>query len=434
MTYRRNTMAKHSHLTLSDRITIEACLKERMSFNRIAYELGKDPTTVSKEVKNHYIIRKSTLYKPCGVYSSCKHHGDICEVCKFKYGASCKRCDDCYKHCPDFVQICCPRLKKPPYVCNGCEKTRKCTYERHVYNAKHAQEEYEAVRSESRQGIALTEEELTRIDDFISPLVKQGQSIHHICVNNADEIMLDQRTIYKYIDANLLSVGNVDLPRKVRYRPRKKVMVRIDKKCHLGRTYEDFLTFMESNPDLPVVEMDSVLGAKGGKVMLTIFFRNCSVLLAYIRDCNNARSVKDIFNMLDERLGRETFQKLFPVILTDRGSEFSNPLSIECDEYGELRTRVFFCDPQRSNQKGGIEVAHELIRRVLPKGVSINSLTQKDITLMTNHINSYTRKKLGNQTAYNTFCFLYGEETAQALGMSPIPANEINLTPGLLKK
>ncbi len=327
-------MAKHAHLTLSDRITIEACLKERMTFSQIGYELGKDPTTIAKEVKGHFTTRQSSLYKPCARYSKCTHHGDICEKCMFKWGASCKKCNDCYKHCPDFLKESCPKLRKPPYVCNGCEKSRKCTFEKRIYNAKSAQEEYETIRSESRQGIALSVDELTRIDDFISPLVKQGQSIHHICVNNADEIMLDPRTIYKYIDANLLSVGNLDLPRKVRYRTRKKVHIRVDKKCHLDRTYEDFLAYIESNPDLPIVEMDSVLGNKGGKVLLTIFFRNCSVLLAYIRDCNNARSVKDIFNMLDETLGRDTFQKLFPVILTDRGSEFTNPYSIECDENG----------------------------------------------------------------------------------------------------
>lgn len=98
----------------------------------------------------------------------------------------------------------------------------RCKLERHLYSAKNAQEEYEAMRSESRQGISVSAEELHRIDQIVSPLIKQGQSIHMICVNHADEIMLDEKTIYNYIDAGLLSVRNIDLPRKVRYRKRPK--------------------------------------------------------------------------------------------------------------------------------------------------------------------------------------------------------------------
>ena len=141
-------------------------------------------------------------------------------------------------------------------------------------------------------------------------------------------------------------------------------------------------------------------GRKGGKVLLTLFFRNCNLMLAYIRDTNTARSVTEIIEELYEKLGRETFCRLFPVILTDRGSEFTDPVSLECDEWGEVRTRLFYCDPQRSDQKGGIEVTHEFIRRILPKGTSFNDLTQADISLMMSHINSYTRKKLNNRSAH----------------------------------
>ncbi len=118
--------------------------------------------------------------------------------------------------------------------------------------------------------------------------------------------------------------------------------------------------------DIAVVEMDSVEGRKGGRVLLTIYFRNCELMLAYIRDANTARSVSEVFNHIDTVLGREAFNTLFPIILTDRGSEFSNPISIECDKDGVIRTKLFYCDPQRSDQKGGCEVTHEMIRRVLP--------------------------------------------------------------------
>ena len=353
-----------------------------------------------------------------------------------KYSQNCRTCgEDCYKTCPDFEEKHCLHILKPPYVCNGCTERHGCKLQRHLYDAKHAQKEYEAVLSESRQGFAISEEELKRIDTIIAPLVKQGQSIHHICIENADDIMLDEKTIYNYIDAGLLSVGNIDLPRKVRYRVRKKKKpVRVDKQCHVGRTYDDFQEFIATNPDVAIVEMDSVEGRKGGKVFLTIYFRSCSLMLAFIREHNTARSVTEVINMLYELLGHEVFAALFPVILTDRGSEFTDPLSIEFNANGERRTQVFYCDPQRSDQKGGIEVTHEMIRRVLPKKTSFDDLTQDDVSLMMSHINSYKRKKLGNRSAYQLFSFLHDEGLLEKLGITLIPSKEINLTPLLLKK
>lgn len=428
-------MAKNIHLTLSDRIVIESSLRDGSSFKQIAQELGKDPSTISKEVRGHYKVVEKDTFNPCIHRRECKHYADLCNPCKFKWGKSCKQCTGCFTHCPDFEEKHCIKLQKPPYVCNGCKERNGCKLRRHLYDAKFAQTEYETVRSESRQGFATTPAELKRIDDVIAPLVKQGQSIHQICANNTDLIMLDERTIYNYIDAGLLSVGNLDLPRKVRYKARKKKKpLRVDKQCHLGRTYDDFLEYIAANPDIPVVEMDSVEGRKGGKVLLTLFFRNCNLMLAYIRDANTARSVTEIFQGLYESLGRETFCRLFPIILTDRGSEFTDPVSLECDEWGEVRTRVFYCDPQRPDQKGGAEVTHEFIRRILPKGTSFNDLTQDDISLMMSHINSYTRKKLNNRSAHQLFSFFYGENVLDVLNIRKVPANDINLTPRLLKK
>lgn len=430
-------MVKNTHLTLSDRIAIEVSLRERKSFSAIAEELGKDPTTISKEIRTHIKLKQAGGYNPCVIRKDCKHYGDLCHPCKFTYGKPCHSCyqTKCFEACPDFQQLQCSKLSKPPYVCNGCQQRISCKLERHLYEAKSAQKEYEATRSESRQGFAVTSAELDRIDRIISPLIKQGQSIYQICVNNADEIMLDERTIYNYVDAGLLSVGNIDLPRKVRYKARgKKPSVRVDKQCHLGRTYEDFLEYTAANPDTPVVEIDSVEGRKGGKVLMTVFFRNSNLMLAFLRDRNSARSVTEVFEWLYETLGHEQYCRLFPIILTDRGSEFTDPVSIECTKFGEIRSRVFYRDPQRSDQKGGCEVTHEFIRRVLPKGTSFDHLQQSDILRMMSHINSYTRKKLNNQSAHRLFSFFYGETILPSLGIQEIPANDINLTPRLLKK
>jgi IS30 family transposase len=435
---------KFTHLTLDDRISIQKALKEGKTFLEIATLIARDPTTISKEVKGHSLSLKtgtrSMCFNPCAHRRKCTKTyicGADCHVTHFlrHHQNYCSLCADCNENCPDFVEHKCVKLAKAPYVCNSCSHIKSCTLEKKMYDAKEAQKAYEKKRSESRQGIDLTPEELKRLDEVVSPLVKQGQSIHQICSNNADLIMVDERTIYNYIDAGLLSIGNLDLPRKVRYRKRKKKKtVRIDKKCHVGRTYEDFLAFMEEHPDYAVVEMDSVEGKRDStKVLLTLFFRNSTCMLAFLREANTARSVTETINNLYNLLGRERFCEMFQVILTDRGSEFTDPASLEFDKEGNRRTYVFYCDPQRSNQKGGIEVTHEFIRRIIPKGTSFKDLTQDKVQLMMNHINSYTRKKLNNRSAYQLFSFLYGDEIADKLKMEAIPANEIILKPELMK-
>lgn len=430
------TMPANSHLTFDERLTIETSLKDRMKFAEIARTLGKDPSTISKEIRSHTQLVKKDSYNPCVHRQSCRHYSDACPECLTEELRRCRACHHhCYLSCPDFQEETCGRLEKPPYVCNGCPDRSKCRLQRHLYSAKQAQKEYEVTRSESRRGVSVDPQELKRIDDIVAPLVRQGQSIHQICVSNADRIMMDEKTIYNYIDAGLLSVGNLDLPRKVRYRPRKrKKEIKVDKQCYVGRTYDDFTAYMAANPDTAVVQMDTVEGRKGGKVLLTLHFCSSSLMLAFLRDHNTARSITDIYNDLYDRLGHEWFTRLFPVILTDRGSEFTDPQAIEFNQEGKRRTRVFFCNPQSPWQKGCCEVNHELLRRIIPKGSSLDNMTQEDVSMMMNHINSYNRRKLNDRSAHQLFSFLHGEDVMHKLDITEIPADEIVLTPSLIKK
>ena len=202
----------------------------------------------------------------------------------------------------------------------------------------------------------------------------RGQSLHHICVNHADEVMLNERSLYNYVDNGLFSARNIDMPRVVRMgkRKRKKDQFKVDKKCRIGRTYQDFLKFMADNPGLPIVEMDSVEGIKGGKVLLTLHFTIPQLMFAFIRDANTSQSVINIFDHLYLMLQPESFCELFQVLLGDNGSEFSNPSAIEKDLQENQRTRVFYCDPQAPFQKGAAENNHALIRRIIPKGHSLD--------------------------------------------------------------
>lgn len=431
------TMANFKHFTLNDRIEIQQSLKEGLSFKAIAKNLNKDCTTISKEIKKHITLKKTGSYGRS--FNNCLHRFEckysyLCDNihCKTSY---CRFCSKCHTVCLDYIEESCVLLLKPPYVCNGCSNLQKCTLQKSFYYAENAQHDYVSLFQESHRGINIDENEIARLDKFISPLILKGQSIHHICSNNLDTIMRCEKTIYNYVGYSLFSARNLDLPRKVRYRPRKKSTdnFKVDKSCRNGRTYEDFLNFIKLNPDTPVVEMDSVEGAKGGKVLLTIHFTDSLFMLAYIREANTSQSVINIFNCLYLQLGPDVFKKLFPIILTDNGSEFSNPLAIEFDKDGNRRTQIFYCDPSAPYQKGAAENNHELIRRVIPKGVSLNPFFQDDINLMMNHINSYGRKKLNDKSPFSLFSFLHGVNTLKLLDSECIPPNDIILNPKLLK-
>ena len=431
-------------LTYEDRLEIASGLKEHQSFGAIGRNLGKDRTTIAKEVKRYSFDKKSGRpgypFNPCKLRKGCKRKC-ICENrCTHTSLYKCSLCAECYRHCKDFAEDVCTVKNKPPYVCNGCGEMSNCTLLKKLYDPADAHIRAEKSISEARTGILTDEATIARINAIITPLVKNGQSLHQIYLDHVDELMCSEKTLYNYVDAQLFDVRNIDLPRKVKYRPRyKKPEFKVDRGCRIGRSYQDFLKFMETEPETHIVQMDSVIGKVGGKCLLTIHFVDTSLMLAFLRDANTSRSVIDIFNRLDYALGTVLFEKLFPVILTDNGSEFSNPKEIEYREnFGEshslMRTRVYYCDPSSPYQKGSCEVNHELIRRILPKGSSFDDLTQEDVIRMMNHINSYKRKKLNDRTPYDSFSFLYGEEVLKKLGCSKVAAENIILKPKLLKK
>ena len=425
--------------TYEERLTLQKYLKESRSFKQIAKSLGKDPSTISREVRKHML--EVTAVKAGKVPNSCTHR----PVCKKKNvcGSECTRgtpvpchlCRSCNEHCSDFVEEVCMNRFHPPYVCNGCENLDECLLRKYMYDAEKAHLASHARISSSRSGICSSEEELARLNRIITPLAKQGQSIHQIYVNHQDEIMCSEKTIYNYIDAGLLDVKNIDLPRRVRFRAKRtKPEFKVDKGCRLERNYADFHRFMADHPDNHLVQMDTVIGTQGGKCLLTIHFVEFSFMLAFLRDANTSKSVIDVFNWLYYRLGHKLFCRLFPVILTDNGSEFSNPKAIEFEsKYGYRRTHIFYCDAGKPYQKGAFEVNHELIRRILPKGKSFDKLTQQDVSRMMDHINSYKRQKLNNRTPYETFSFHFGSRTLELLGCSPVAADDIRIKSSLLR-
>lgn len=425
------------HLTDSDRLQIEQWLREGVSLKQIAAKLGKSPSTVSREVRARAI--ESGKYAPYRVHNRCAKR-DVCrkyQICADRPNCTkkCSVCNYCNAVCEDYEDRVCYRLYDPPYVCNGCTDEYQCVLRKKYYLHGKAHEAYREMLVNSRIGANVTESELLYLDELVSPLVMRGQSVHHICVHNADKLTVSEKTLYRYVGGGLVKAKNIDMPRVCRIKPRKSKPAehKIDKSCRIGRTYADFIAFTEQS-GIRAVEIDSVIGRVGGKVLLTLLWKSCDFMLAFLRDRNTSQSVIDIFNNLYETLGNDCFRSLFPALLGDNGSEFSNPKAIESAPDGTQRTGMFYCDPYSSYQKPNVELSHEFIRRILPGGKSFDGLEQSDINLMMSHINSYSREKLNDKSPLDMFAFLYGEDVLAKLGLCRIEPNEIVLKPVLLKK
>ncbi|CEV99306.1 transposase%2C ISSmi3 [Streptococcus pneumoniae] len=385
-------MTKHKHLTLSDRNDIQLGLERGETFKAIGQSILKDPTTVSKEVKRNKQVREST-------------------------------CDN----------LPCPLLDKAPFVCNDCPKRRQnCGYKKTFYLAKQAQKQYEQTLVEAREGTPLNSKTFWDMDKVISEGVKKGQHIYHILkTHNLD---VSSSTVYRHIRKGYLSIAPIDLARAVKFKERRKSKLpSIPKEAKKGRSYEDFQNYLVLNQLDSWLEMDTVLGRIGGKVLLTFNLSFCNFIFARLLDNKTALEVTkhlyDIKNTLHQ--ADKDFFQLFPVILTDNGGEFARVDDIEMDVRGE--SKLFFCDPNRSDQKGRIEKNHTLIRDILPKGTSFDNLTQEDINLVCSHVNSVKRAALNGKSAYELFAFTYGEEIPKLLGISKIPAEDVCQSSKLLQ-
>ena len=385
-------MTKHKHLTLSDRNDVQLSLERGETFKAIGQSILKDPTTVSKEVKRNRQVGESTCHN-----------------------------------------LPCPLLDKAPFVCNRCPKRRQnYGYQKIFYLAKQAQKQYEQTLVEAREGTPLNSKTFWEMDKIISDGVKKGQHIYHILkTHNLD---VSSSTVYRHIRKGYLSIAPIDLARAVKFKERRKSKLpSIPKEAKKGRSYEDFQNYLALNQLDSWLEMDTVMGRMGGKVLLTFNLSFCNFIFARLLDNKTALEVTkhlyDIKNILHQ--ADKDFFQLFPVILTDNGGEFARVDDIEMDVRGE--SKLFFCDPNRSDQKGRIEKNHTLIRDILPKGTSFDNLTQEDINLVYSHVNSVKRAALNGKSVYELFAFTYGEEIPKLLGISKIPAEDVCQSSTLLQ-
>lgn len=419
-----------SHLTLEERRIILTGITNGSSKTAIAQTIGKDKSTVGKEIKLHRALtHKCKMPLECNNYRKCP------------YGRQCTT------ECPEFIPFKCSRRDRTPGACNGCPNWQKCHFNKYTYCPEDAQMDYRTVLIDSRQGVNLTTSEAKAIADIVGPLLKKGQSPYQIIMDHP-EIGITEKTLYNYIEGDVFheiaGITVMDLRRQVSRKISKKkskgYKKRTDRKYLQGRTYKDYKTYLEENPDIFVTQMDTVYNDEtNGPFIQTFKFVNAGVIFAILHDTKTADSMKQGVDLMESILGTEIFRKYIHVLLTDRGSEFSAADAMENGENGTTRTRVFYCDPMQSGQKGSLENKHIELRYILPKGTDLRALglvDQDALNTVLSHVNSVPVEKLGGKSPLDVADFMYHDlfEKLEAFGLHKIEKDKVVLKPYLLKK
>lgn len=407
---------KNSHLTLEDRRKIQDGIEKELTKVEIAKNIGKDPTTVSKEIRNR---RKLKPRNPFNNPITCT---------KFK------QCGICHGKCSEYEEIKCIRRDRKVGACNLCPDNSKCKLDKYFYYAKQAHENYLYTLSDAREGINLTTKEMLKIVDIIKPLLKKGQSIYQI-LKNHPEINLSVKSLYTYIESGIFQdygIDNFSLRRQVSMKKRKQLKKRKEPVNYDGRRYKDYLKFIEENPTISTTQMDTVYNNQDGPYIQTFIFQNTGLMIGFLHTEKTSESMASTLDKLQEIL-KEDYDKLFSLLLTDRGTEFEKHQLFEINvETGEIRSNIFYCDPQTPSQKPNVENNHNYVRNIIPNKKNIKHLKQEDIDLMFSHINSAPRKSLNGKTPYETFEFLYGSEILKKLNIQKIAKDMVTLQPYLL--
>lgn len=408
----------NKHLSHEERQIIQTGIENGSNKVDIARILAKDPTTIAKEISKHRTFKPRNVFNnPC----ICIHV---------------RSCGGCSRKCERYEEKRCARRDKSPGACNKCKDGSRCRLDKYIYDAEAAHAAYKAELSSSRAGYNLTEEERTAIGETIAPLLEQGQSVYQI-KSEHNELVPSARSLYTYIESGLFKdcgVSQFSLKEKVNRRPREKSLKKRRDPAHYdGRHYSDFLRFMIKNPDIQVVEMDTVMNNPHGPYIQTFLFRGAGLMIGFLKVDKTSATMAATLADLQERLG-DMFSDLFPVILTDRGPEFESFDLFERGTDGKARTRMFYCDPQQSSQKPHVECNHNYVRDVLPNGMSLDRITQQGVELMFNHINSTPRFSLRGKSPYEMFAFLYGEELLELLKVEKIARDDVVLKPYLVTR
>lgn len=418
---------KNLHLTVQERIIIEKGIENGSTKAAIALTIGKDKSTVGKGIKKHReLVHKSSYKINCANMKNCSHN-HVCD------------------NCADFKPFTCNRRDRSPGVCNGCSKYTHCRYDKYRYKADFSHKKYREDLVDSRTGINMPYEECKAMADIIVPLIKAGHSPYHI-VTNHPELNISEKTLYNYIENGIFrEFGLLDIDlriktkRKITKKASNKYKKREDKKYLNGRTYDDFINYTAENKNLSVVEMDTVYNnGSTGPFMQTFKFLDYSFMFIVYQEEKTAKSMVEGVDLLEKILGEDLFSEEVAIIKTDRGSEFCDAEGFEKEENESRRTRIFYCDPMASGQKGSLENNHKEIRYICPKENDLKDLglnSQEKANLIVSHINSQSKEHLKGKSPLEVMEFMNPAlyQKFKDFGIERINKDNIVLKPYLLK-
>ena len=415
---------KKSRITLDDRINIQAALEKNLTLHDLSKLIKKNRSSIYRELHSNSIFkssnRRSCFY--CSKMDECRKNGVFIEtMSKYK--------------CNDYEPIRCTRLKHYPYVCNGCQFIEGCYKCKKYYNCTQAETLSRRNRITTRKKKRIGTSDINTINNIVSPLVKKGQSLHHIYESNQIlKTICSERTIRRLIYDDYLDVSASCLPRYVRFKHASKdYLIRRNKMANiermLERTFTDYKKYLKKHPDVSAVQYDSVIGKKTDKkAILTITFPKERFQFGRLIQKGDPMSVIGVMNYLFNLVGYEKAKEIFAVNLADNGFEFSNFHLLEIRD-----VKVYFTNPYRSTDKAQCERNHEFIRYIIPKKRTMDNLTQDKLNLMFSHINSYVRKSNQNKTPFDLIKERFGSEFLSLIGINKIAPQDVFLKPDLLK-
>lgn len=422
----------YAHFTRAEREELQEMLGRGLKCSEIAAALGKDPTSVSREVRRNrrddgrrYGHSKSSTL--CSRFEGCGAEG-VCGKCSGRPCATCSRAD-CTRSCPDFDRMACGRLERFPHVCNGCPKRSSCRLERRSYSAAVAQARADDNASEPRRGVDLTGRQLADLDALVTPLMRKGQSLSQIHMAHADEIPCSLRSLYNHVGRGDVGPGRMLLIDAVARKPRKRRAAepsRPPRGSLEGRRWDDYMSLGEDERG-GRWEMDTVIGRVGGKCLLTLLHRPTRFQLALLLERRAAADAVAALGLVAAAMGGRSAQLAY-LVLADNGSEFFDADGIE----SALGCRLYYCESYSSWQKGAAECNHRYYRRVVPKGTSFDGLSERGCALMASHVNSTPRRCLGGASPIEAVLPFVGQGFLDALGMERVPRDEVTLKPGLV--
>ena len=437
----------YSQMGIEERRVIEAVLDAGGTLAEAASRIGRDPASVSREVaRNAREDGPSQAYRrdknDCALLYTCKVKGACARDCG--RNRLCRCCPQpCHEGCGLYApRGGCPGLDRAPHVCNACRRYPVCTMQRRWYSADAADSLADSRRAAASSGVRMSEAELAYLEQTVRAGLAKGQSVHHIFQTN--RMPCSERTFYRLVEDGRIGILPLDLPKKVKYRPRGKAPLRPKPKSIFeGRTYDDF---MELDPDdrARATQVDTVYGAQGESKCILSLHRVDLRFQPYL--LLPRRTKEEVVSALDwleracdlEGPGGEVvgncFEELFGLMLIDRGGEFEDPEGMERSARDPEKKRccVYYTDPQRPDQKGGCEKNHVELRKVLPKGTSLERMSTWVLSDICSHVNSTVRKGCGEATPLALARAVFPQSLLDALGIRLIPPQDVVSAPGIL--